>query len=101
LSLGVGLLFLILCLMLGEFVGKLSLGSATDIIKEGLTIAGWVAMWRPLEIGLYDWWPLYEERCRLDRLARIKVRVVMPEAMPELFVESKEPDRDTSDETAA
>jgi len=101
LRLGVGLLFLILCLMLGEFVGKLSLGSATDIIKEGLTIAGWVAMWRPLEIGLYDWWPLYEERCRLDRLARIKVRVVMPEAMPELFVESKEPDRDTSDETAA
>ena len=101
LSLGVGLLFLIICLMLGEFVGKLSLGSATDIIKEGLTIGGWVAMWRPLEIGLYDWWPLYEERCRLDRLARIKVRVVMPENLPSLFLKTKEPDQVEGTATAA
>jgi hypothetical protein len=46
--------------------------------KEGLTIAGWVAMWRPLEIYLYDWWPLFEERRRLERLARMQVRIEMP-----------------------
>jgi len=37
-------------------------------------------MWRPLEIYLYDWWPLFEERRRFDLLAQIKVRIVMPEA---------------------
>jgi hypothetical protein len=28
------------------------------ILRHGLTIIGWVAMWRPLEIYLYRWWPL-------------------------------------------
>ncbi len=22
-------------------------------------IIGWVAMWRPIEIFLYDWWPIH------------------------------------------
>jgi len=39
-------------------------------------------MWRPLEIYLYDWWPLAEERRRLERLARIRVRIVMAEVVP-------------------
>ena len=101
LSLGVGLLFLILCLMLGEFVGKLNIGSAADIIKEGFTIGGWVAMWRPLEIGLYDWWPLYEERRRLECLARIKVRVVMPDAAPAFCLENRQHEQREDAETAA
>ena len=25
-------------------------------------ITGWVAMWRPLEVLLYDWWPMVDER---------------------------------------
>ena len=78
-SLGIGSLFLVLCLLLGEFLAKSSPGAVSDIIREGLTIAGWVAMWRPLEIYLYDWWPLFEERRRLDRLARIRVRIVAPD----------------------
>ena len=73
LVLGIGLLFLVICLLLGELVAKFGLGAAGDIIREGLTICGWVAMWRPLEICLYDWWPIYEERQQLDRLARIRV----------------------------
>ncbi len=82
LSLGVGLVFLVGCLLLGELIAKTSPGTTADIIKEGLTIGGWVAMWRPLEICLYDWWPLYEERQRLRRLARIRVRVTSQEAFP-------------------
>jgi len=80
LSLGVGTLFLVGCLLLAQFVGKSGYGTTGDIIREGLTIGGWVAMWRPLEIYLYDWWPLFEEQRRLDRLARIKVRIVLPPA---------------------
>jgi hypothetical protein len=79
LSLAVGLVFLAACLFLGQLVSRTGAGSAAYIIKEGLTIAGWVAMWRPLEIYLYDWWPLLEERRRLDLLARIKVRIVIPQ----------------------
>jgi hypothetical protein len=78
LSLGVGVIFLVTCLLLGQLVAKSSSGSAANILVEGLTICGWVAMWRPLEVYLYDWWPLLEERRRLDLLARIRVRIVMP-----------------------
>ncbi len=90
LSLAVGLAFLVICLLLAGLVGGPDSSPASGILQEGLTIAGWVAMWRPLEIYLYDWWPLFEERRRLDRLARIRVRIVMqkgdkqdpPEAEP-------------------
>ena len=82
LSLTVGSLFLALCLLLVGFVTKASFGEAGTILSEGLTICGWVAMWRPLEIYLYDWWPLADERRRLDRLARIRVRIVSPAVKP-------------------
>jgi len=78
LSLGVGLIFLVICLLLGQLVAKSGSGSAASIVQEGLTICGWVAMWRPLEVYLYDWWPLLEERRRLDLLAKIRVRIVLP-----------------------
>jgi hypothetical protein len=80
LSLGVGLIFLVSCLLLGQLVANSGFAEVANIVKEGLTICGWVAMWRPLEIYLYDWWPLVEERRRLNLLARIRVRIIMPEA---------------------
>ncbi len=79
LSLVVGSVFLATCLLLGQLVAKSGAGPVSTILREGLTIAGWVAMWRPLEIYLYDWWPLFEQRRRLDLLARIKVRIDMPQ----------------------
>ena len=53
-----------------------------------LFIGGWVSMWRPLEIFLYDWWPIREEARLSDRLAAMPVRIkymnaVGPEAWKE------------------
>jgi hypothetical protein len=45
---------------------------------EGLTIGGWVAMWRPMEIYLYDWWPLRRRGTLLDGLSRVDVDVQAP-----------------------
>jgi hypothetical protein len=33
-------------------------------------------MWRPLEIFLYDWWPILGQQRLYDRLSRIAVRIV-------------------------
>ena len=79
LSLGVGLVFLASCLLLAQFIARLAPGAAFGIVNEGLTIGGWVAMWRPLEIYLYDWWPLFEDRRQLERLARMHVRILLAE----------------------
>lgn len=46
-----------------------------SIIRESLLIGGWVAMWRPLEIFLYDWWPVRAEARLFDRLSEMIVRV--------------------------
>ena len=82
LSLAVGLLFLATCLTLSGLVTRAGVGSVGAFFEEGLSIAGWVAMWRPLEIYLYEWWPLLEEQRRLDRLARIHVRIVLAAPAP-------------------
>lgn len=75
-SLIVGLVFLATCLATAEVLQTLGKGTFASIIREGLTIAGWVAMWRPLQIYLYDWWPLRHERKLLQKLARMRVRIV-------------------------
>lgn len=48
------------------------------IASEGLSIGGWVAMWRPLEIYLYRWWPLLRLRRIYQRLARVTVEIRQP-----------------------
>jgi len=46
------------------------------LIENSLVIGAWVALWRPLEIFLYDWWPVLAEAKQFDRLARMDVSTV-------------------------
>jgi hypothetical protein len=39
------------------------------VISESLLIFGWVANWRPIEIFLYEWWPIVRRRNLYLRLA--------------------------------
>ena len=66
--LGVGLTVLVVFLTLAELTVSLPAGSFRVILREGLVITGWVAMWRPLEVLLYDWWPMVDERRLLTRV---------------------------------
>ena len=76
-SLGIGIAFLIAVWLAGQLAGRLLGGTGLGILfRESLLIVGWVAMWRPLEIFLYDWWPIAGERRLHGRLSRITVRVV-------------------------
>jgi hypothetical protein len=75
-SLAIAIAFLAGCLVLGDFVAtRMGGGRSAEILKEGLLIGGWVAMWRPLEIFLYDWWPIRREARLYDRLATMPVRI--------------------------
>ena len=46
------------------------------LIENSLVILAWVALWRPLEIFLYDWWPIRAEARLFDRLSQMEVRTV-------------------------
>ena len=75
-SLVIGLVFLGVAIGAGEaLAGLLSKGSYAWLLKESLVIGGWVALWRPLEIFLYDWWPLRAQARLYDRLSRMQVSV--------------------------
>ncbi len=73
LSLLIGLSFLAVCLGLRAVLLTPAGGTMQSVVAEGLVIAGWVAMWRPLQIFLYDWWPLRRMVRVYEKLAAIPV----------------------------
>jgi hypothetical protein len=71
-NLVIGLLFLAACLALRR---SLQATGSDEVVAEGLLIIGWVALWRPVEMFLYDWWPLLRRQRRLAAIARVRVDV--------------------------
>jgi hypothetical protein len=45
------------------------------VIEESLLIFGWVANWKPIEIFLYEWWPIVRRRNLYQRLAAAQVEL--------------------------
>jgi hypothetical protein len=75
-SLLIGVVFLTVAVTLAGLVERALGGSQVSaLIRESMVIGGWVAMWRPLEIFLYDWWPILAERKLFDRLSAAPVRI--------------------------
>ena len=90
-SLATGLLVLGTCILVGERAeGVLGDSYLARFFTEGLVILGWVANWRPIEIFLYDWWPIVRRRALYRRLAQASVEV-----------QGYEPGHDSSDVPAA
>lgn len=62
-ALRIGLVFLAACLgvsaALQGAIGETSL--IARFLVESLVIAGWVALWHPLELLLYSWWPYAQD----------------------------------------
>jgi hypothetical protein len=82
-SLLIGLTVLATAIALGDFLANLLKTSRIgEIVRESLTIGGWVSMWRPLEVFLYDWWPIRNEARLSDRLAAMPVRIRYMNATP-------------------
>jgi hypothetical protein len=75
-SLVIGLVFLSVSILLGNLAEDLLAHTRfAGVARESLLIGGWVAMWRPLEVFLYDWWPIRAEARLFDRLSAMTVRV--------------------------
>lgn len=71
----VGATVLVLFLTLAELTTAMPTGRVRQILREGLVITAWVAMWRPLEALLYDWWPLVQEHRLQRRLRDVPIEV--------------------------
>ena len=73
----IGLAFVAVANLVGDqvadLVGNYNYGR---FLHESIVIGAWVALWRPLEIFLYDWWPILGEARLYDRLSAMQVQVV-------------------------
>jgi hypothetical protein len=76
LSLLIGVVFLSACLALAGLIHDDDASTLRQIGRESLTIAGWVAMWRPIQLYLYDWWPVRRRWKIFQKLGRMKVEIV-------------------------
>jgi hypothetical protein len=73
----IGIVLLAATIGLGGLLARTLAGRpVAEILRESLLIGGWVAMWRPLETFLYDWWPILGEAKLFDRLSAMPVHVV-------------------------
>ncbi len=80
----IGLGFLGICLISSETINQWGAGLPARVLGEGLLILGWVALWRPLEIFLYEWWPLRRRMNVLRQLAQAPVWIrPHPDATPD------------------
>lgn len=72
----IALLFMCLCIIARQVVeAALPAGTLVQILEEGLLISGWVAMWRPMQIFLYDWWPIRMRRRVFEKIQQMPIEV--------------------------
>lgn len=72
-SLAIGLTGLAVSILVHEVITASE--GLMALLKEGLVVAGWVAMWKPINIYFYDWWPILREKRLYERLAQAPVEV--------------------------
>jgi hypothetical protein len=74
-SLMIGLPTLAAFLLLAQVLAGASSSVFAGLLRESFAIAGWVAMWRPMQIYLYDWWPLRDRVRLFKRMSQMPVTI--------------------------
>jgi hypothetical protein len=80
LFLGIGVLFLFACLVIARYIPQSEASVLGRTLREGVVIFGWVSLWRPLELIMFDWYPIYD---------RIRVYSSLENADIDLIFESQ------------
>lgn len=76
-SLFIGLLFLSFAIAVVQIARRyLPAGNPSSVLQEGLTILAWVALWRPGELLLYEWYPFKRDANLFDKLAHAEIQVI-------------------------
>ncbi len=74
-SLVLGFLFLFICIGASAVLSFVIHDPFRAIILEGLNIIGWVAMWRPVQIFLYEWWALYRKKKIYEKIRDMPIEI--------------------------
>lgn len=75
-ALVMGLAFLALCYT-GYYFTRIQESLFWGVLGEGFHVMGWVAMWKPINLFLYEWWPIRDRINLMTRLQQIKVEIIV------------------------
>jgi hypothetical protein len=71
----IALTFLFLCLLAIRLLATFEESLVNTLFSEGLLIIGWVAMWEPVHIFLYGWWPIVHKRNIYEKIILMDVYI--------------------------
>lgn len=74
-NLTIAVIFLFLCLLIIRLLSTFENGLLKTMLSEGLLIIGWVAMWEPVNVFLYGWWPIVQKRNIYRKIFEMDVSV--------------------------
>lgn len=75
-SLVIGVGFVALAIVIGEALSAyLAQSHYARVIVDTFVIGSWVALWHPVNIFLFEWWPIRREARLYDRLSLMTVRL--------------------------
>lgn len=76
-TLVIGLVFLSATILLVELMKRyLPAGNLSSVAEGGLTILAWVALWRPGELLLYEWYPFHRDAKLFNRLEHAEIEFI-------------------------
>jgi hypothetical protein len=79
-SLVVALIFLTVAMLVVQSMRRyLPVGSFLSVIIEGLTVFAWVALWRPGELLLYEWYPFKRDARLFRKLEESEISFITTE----------------------
>lgn len=72
-----GLLFLAVCLIISTSFDKIEYLPTLvhKFLNEGFLIAGWVSLWYPIELLLYEWSPLRRQKQIYEMIKDMEIKV--------------------------
>lgn len=75
-TLAIGLCFLSIFIFASMGIGKISKDTFwAPFFKEWLSLMGWVSMWKPINIFLYEWWPLVDNKKLYHKLSEVELEL--------------------------
>ncbi|HET8685821.1 MAG TPA: hypothetical protein VFM18_04060 [Methanosarcina sp.] len=72
----IAIIFLFICLLIIRLLSTFEQSLINTMLSEGLTIIGWVAMWEPVYVFLYGWWPIVQKRTIYGKILSMDISVI-------------------------
>jgi hypothetical protein len=75
-SLLVGLSFLAIALIASQLVAGMDNRILAQLLSYSLLIIGWVAMWQPITVLLYELWPIIRRKRIYEKISTMEIEIL-------------------------